>query len=281
MVAYFSQGGTTARVAGAIASGLRAAGYEIDLHDIQAGGPPDPGNYDLLGVGSPTYYYRAPSNVLDWVRNLPDLDGLPAFAFALYGTYRGDAGNDIRHALARKGARDVGYFHAKGADYYLGYLKLGYLFSPDYPTEEVLARAGEFGRHVAARLDGQDYVPAADDPPPAAIYRLERFLLHRRLIEQVYSRMFLLDKDSCAACGLCARECPTGNIAQDTEGHPVVGRNCLFCLTCQMNCPNEAITTAGWPLLWPFYKINVARATRDPALDYVRVRHSQGRTQRL
>ena len=282
LIVYFSQGGTTARVAESIATGLRSAEYEVDLHNIVDGSPPDPAGYDLLGVGSPTYYYRPPFNVTDYVLGLPDLSGLPAFIFVLHGTYPGDTGNALRQALAGKGAQEVGYFRSCGADVYLAYLREGYLFSPDHPTEEKLAQAEEFGGAVAARVTGEPYAKPASDPPMGAVYRFERFSLNRWFVEQFYSRLFRLDKAKCTACGLCIQECPTGNIAADSEGYPAWGRECLACLFCEMNCPEEAVTSAAdWPLFLPFFKYNVRHASLDPALDHVRVTHSQGKIERL
>ncbi|UCG83996.1 MAG: flavodoxin family protein, partial [Dehalococcoidia bacterium] len=134
LIVYFSQSGTTARVAESIAAGLHSSDYEVDLFNINGSPPPDFGGYDLLGIGSPVYYYRPPFNVSDYLRSMPVIRGLPVFVFMMYGTYRFDTGNRIRRALAGKGAREVGYFHAHGADLYPGYLKEGYLFSPGHPT---------------------------------------------------------------------------------------------------------------------------------------------------
>jgi flavodoxin len=41
VIAFFSQGGTTARTAEYIAKGLRANGFQVDFNDIKAGKPPD------------------------------------------------------------------------------------------------------------------------------------------------------------------------------------------------------------------------------------------------
>jgi flavodoxin/NAD-dependent dihydropyrimidine dehydrogenase PreA subunit len=283
LIVYFSQGGTTARTAQSIAAGLNTAGYQVDLCHLKDEQPPTLDGYDLLGIGMPVYAFRPPFVVSDYVESLPDLAGLPAFTFLLYGTVRGDAGTAMRRLLARKGAREVGYFTCRGDDYFLGYLKLGYLFSPDHPTAEKLAQAEAFGQEVAARAADQEYVRPEDDPPPAAIYRLERFSISRWLVEQVYSRLFRLNKDRCVAdCDLCVQECPTGNITKNQEGQPVWGRNCLLCLYCEMYCPEEAITSPlSWPLFVPFYKYNIRRASRNPSLDYVRVKHRQGQIQRL
>jgi flavodoxin/NAD-dependent dihydropyrimidine dehydrogenase PreA subunit len=282
LIVYFSQGGTTARAAQSIAAGLRTAGYQVDLCHLKDEQPPSLDGYDLLGIGLPVYAFRPPFAVTDYVQSLPSLTGLPAFTFVLYGTERGDAGTAMRRLLARKGTQEVGYFTCRGDDYFLGYLKLGYLFSPDHPTAEELAQAEAFGQEVAARAAGQEYVRPEDDPPPAAIYRLERFSISRWLVEQIYSRLFRVNEDRCTACGLCVQECPTGNITENREGQPVWGRNCLVCLYCEMHCPEEAITSPlNWPLFVPFYKYNISRASRNPSLDYVRVKHDQGQIQRL
>jgi flavodoxin/NAD-dependent dihydropyrimidine dehydrogenase PreA subunit len=281
LIVYFSQGGTTARVAESISAGLGTKGYEVDLHNITDGQPPDPGGYDLLGVGAPAYYYRPPFDVSAYVAGLPDLAGLPAFAFVLYGTYCGDAGNAIRLGLARKGAKEVGYFHCRGADYYTGYLKQGYLFSPDHPTPEELAQAHEYGCQVAARAEGDAYTKPPDDPTLAFIYRFERFITNRLFTQQMYSRLFRVNKQKCTACRICVQECPTGNITEGKEGRPVWSRNCLLCLYCEMRCPEEAITSpVSWPLFTPFIKYNVRHASLDPSLDNVRVTLGQGKVHR-
>ncbi len=282
LIVYFSQGGTTARVAEAIAAGMRATEWQSTSCNMNDKQPPGLDGYDLLGIGTPTYYYHAPFKVMDYVNSLPPLKGLPTFVFVLHGTYIGDTGNDIRRLLSRKGARAAGYFHSYGADFYLPYLKEGYLFSPDHPTAEELTKAERFGREAAGRIGRQDYTGAKRDPPPAAIYRLERFLTNRQLANHIYSRLFRVDDKKCTSCGLCIEQCPTGNIVEGKKGSPTFGRKCLLCLNCEMLCPEEAIISpASWPLFRPFMIYNVRHASRDPSIEHVRVKHSQGRTQRL
>lgn len=281
LLVYFSQGGTTECVADAIASGLSATAWEVDRHNLRDGPPPDPAGYDLLGVGTPTHYYRPPFNVSDYLDRLPDLNQKPVLTFVLYGTYRGDAGNRVRQALARKGGREVGYFHCRGADYYPPYLRAGYLFSPDHPTPHELAAAGAFGRDVARRVAAGDYPAIPFDPRPPLGYRLERALASRPLVRHVYSRLFRVDRDRCTGCGRCVARCPTGNVIQDREGCPVWGRECLFCLACEMSCPQEAITSPmDWAVSAAAVRRNVRAAARDPELDFARVEHRKGRTRR-
>lgn len=285
-VVYFSQNGTTAQVADAIAVGLRRAGYVVDLSNLRDGPPPDFSRYDLLGIGSPVYYYRLPFNVGDCLQMLPRLEGMPVFCFLVHGTHAFDAVNSLRHALAKRGAKDVGYFHCHGEAYFLGHLREGYLFSPDHPSPVELERATAFGLAVARRAAEGELAQAKDEPKPPLVYRVERGMTSRWLIEQVYSRLFTVDPNRCTACGLCMDICPTKNIQKNKLGHPLWGRDCLYCLSCEMKCPEDAISSAiSRPflrmLVRPFLRYNVRHWAREAGLDHVRVIHRRGRTERL
>ncbi|HTG00144.1 MAG TPA: flavodoxin domain-containing protein, partial [Nitrospirota bacterium] len=209
LVVFFSQGGTTRRIAESIAKGIRSGDIDVNLFNIKDGQLPDLKKYDVLGIGSPTYYFRPPFIVSDCLDNLPDLSGKKVFTFILHGTYPGDAGNRVRRALKNKGGSEIGYSRYYGADYFLGYVKQGYLFSPDQPKPEKIGEAEQFGRELAARVAGKPYTQQDYDPAPAVIYRLQRVLLSRFLIRHQYSRLFGADKKACSACGLCMKLCPT------------------------------------------------------------------------
>ena len=286
LIVYFSQGGANARVAEAIASGLRGTVRHVDLWNLRDGRPPDPRDYQLFGVGSPVYYYHVPANVAYYVDHLPSLAGIDGFVFIVHGTRRIDTANWLRRRLARKGAREVGYFHCRGEAHVLPLLKQGYLFSPDHPTESELLEAKQFGESVAERVMGKLHAPPAYEPKPPIIYRLEKSLASQWLVEHFYSRLFRVDSSKCTACGLCMEVCPTSNITKDALGRPQWGRRCLMCLSCEMKCPEEAIASAlsrPFPgaLVRPFFRYNAHRWVREGDLDYVRVVHRRGETRRL
>lgn len=44
---------------------------------------------------------------------------------------------------------------------------------------------------------------------------------------------------ACNGCGLCARQCPNGNITM-TNGRPQWGNNCTYCLRCYHGCRQHA-----------------------------------------
>ena len=280
LMVYFSQSGTTSKVAESIARGARARGLDVEVASIRDKGPGETVGYDFFGIGSPVYACRIPFNVSDYVGSLPDLEAVPTFSFNLYGTYPFDAGRQLRNLLARKGVRDVGYFSCRGAEYNLGYLQKGYLFSPDNPTSEDMAQAEAFGCEVADRVLGKEYSPVEAFNPPSLIYRLERMLCDRFFIEQLMTRTFRVNAKSCNACGMCMKLCPNLNIKKDENGRPKWGRHCLGCATCQMKCPKEAITSM-LSMLGPMFDYNVRHMAADPTLQFARVRHHNGRTERL
>lgn len=46
--------------------------------------------------------------------------------------------------------------------------------------------------------------------------------------------------NQCTGCGLCARNCPCGNISM-VNGKPQWSDNCAWCLRCYHICPNHAV----------------------------------------
>jgi Flavodoxins len=282
LIVYFTQGGTTAQVAEAIASGLRSQKHQVDLHNMNDGKPPGLDGYDLLGIGLPVYIFRPPFKVMEYIHGLPELKGLPFFVFLLYGSLPGDAGNIVRRALTRKGGNEVGYFKARGADYYLGNIKSGYLFSPDNPTGLELDAAKTFGISISDRIAGAGYIREEDDNSPPFVYRFERFLTNKWFVKYNLSLLFFVKSKKCNSCGLCMKICPAGNITKNQKGHPVWGRNCLFCLYCEMKCPTEAIISpASWPIFSPLNSYNIRKTCNDSSNKYVRVIHEKGHTKRV
>lgn len=279
LIVFLSQGGTTSRIAESIAEGLRAKSHDVTLHNLKDGPPPGPAAYDMLGIGTPTYYFRLPFIVADYLNSLPALSGKPVFAFMLQGAYGGDAGNEVRRALQRKGGKEMGYARYHGADTFLGYLKHGYLLSPNHPKHGAIDRSKQFGVEVAERCAGAVYTRPAYDGPPAMIYRLERFLTNRLFVRLLYSRLLWLNRKKCNSCGICARLCPTRNISEDEKGRPRFGRECMLCFSCEMKCPQDAIASpVTWFLFWPFMVYNTTHASRDASIEHVRVVHAGGRT---
>ena len=282
LITYFSQAGSTRKVAQAVAAGLRGAGHEVDLHDLTAGTPPSPVGYDAFGVGTPVYFARAPFNVSRYLDGLPDLNGLPFFVLLQSAGLEVDAGNAVRGTLTRMGGREVGFLKGKGADYLLAWIRRGIFFSPEHPTPEGLQAAEAFGEAIADRVAGATYQPPPPDPKPSALWRFARAASNEWLTRNVVSRGFRVRADVCTACGVCVEVCPTGNIHADARGRPVWGRDCIACYYCDLRCPVEAIQS---PLRWrsfaPLLNAIERKALKWPGVKYARVKLEGGEVKRV
>jgi ferredoxin/flavodoxin len=280
LMAWFSQGGSTSAVAQRISGGLKAAGCEVVGLEIGKDRVPDLAQFDTVGIGSPTYVFRPPFVVTDFVRSLPDLAGKSTFVFLLHGTQQGAAGNRLRRLLKAKNGRDVGYFNASGPDYFIGYLKRGYLFSPDSPTKQDLEVAEQFGRELPFRAGQGQAALEPFDPPTGFMYALERALCNRSFTKLVYAASIHADKN-CDSCGVCVAACPTHNIRLETGKMPSWGRDCLLCATCQLKCPQDAVHTPyDWSVFAPLLDYNVRDAVRAQ-IPFELTTHSHGVTRRI
>ena len=280
LIIKFSQTGMTSKIADRIAVGLRSAEWQVDLHSVDAVSAPEYNQYEVVGIGTPTYYFRPPFVVKDFVRSLPNLRGKGSFVFVLHGTHQGSCGNWIRKQLAAKSAVDLGYFHCYGADYFVGYMKRGYLFSPDSPTEAELVSAEEFEKLIAERHNSNTGEVDSYDPPTAFMYGLERFLVNRLCARLIYSKTFLANSD-CDACGVCISACPVNNISAKQDGRPKWHSNCLLCATCELKCPKDAIRSAlDWGIFAPFMNYNIRKALKE-SIPYAKIEHSGGKTRKV
>jgi len=279
LIVYFSQAGSTRKVAQSVAAGLRGAGHEVDLHDLTTGPPPSPIGYDAFGVGTPVYLFRPPFNVSHYLDGLPDLSGLPFFVLLQSAGLEADAGNAVRGTLTRKGGREVGFLKGKGADYALPWMRRGILFSPEHPTPEGLQAAEAFGEAIAHRIAGAPYEPPPPDPKPPAMWRFGRAASNEWLTRTVFSRGFRVLPDVCISCGLCVDVCPTNNITQDARGRPVWGRDCILCTYCDLRCPVEAIRS---PVRWSAFVpvLNAVERDARSTLSHARVKLEGGEVKR-
>lgn len=284
LIVYFSQQGSTKKIAEIIEKILFQYGYKVDLFNLKDGDPPPIENYDFFGIGSPTYYFRPPFIITDYLKNLSNVNNKPFFVFVLHGAYKGKTGNLIRKILRKKGGKEIGYFFCRGADIVYLYLKEGYLYSPDSPTDGELKMAEKFAKKIAQVFAGKEKYKALpfDRDVPSIIFKIERFLSNQWLVKNFYSRFFKVNKKECVRCYICIKNCPVKNIRKDKDGYPTWGRSCLACLMCEMNCPRATIKSAfDWKIFSPFIKYNLNYYNRDKSLSYVKVRLKNGRIYRI
>ncbi|MDX1285952.1 MAG: flavodoxin family protein, partial [Draconibacterium sp.] len=114
LLATFSQSGSTKKIADQIAKGLQSSNYEVSHFNITNNSTPNPDEFDIIGIGTPTYFFNPPFIVQDFVNNLTNIENKASFVFVLHGTHRGNCGNWIRRKLKSKGTKDLGYYASYG-----------------------------------------------------------------------------------------------------------------------------------------------------------------------
>lgn len=280
LIASFSQTGSTKKVADLIAKGLQSSNWEITQINISGNDVPILDEYDIIGIGSPTYFYRPPFIVMDFVENLDGLRNKSTFVFVTHGTHKGNCGNWIRKALKRKGSDDLGYFYAYGEDYWLGYVKRGVSFSPETPSSEELESAEQFGKTLISRYDNHDVGVESFDSSTPAMYSFERMLVARPFAKLMYSKTFSASKE-CDNCGICIKKCPNNNISENPKGKLKWGSNCMLCATCELVCPKDAVHSAfDWMIFAPFMNYNI-RKSKKKKIPFAEVEHSAGKTHQI
>jgi len=276
LIATFSQAGATTKIADAIAKGLSASEWEITFYNMAEGQPVDLQAYDIIGIGSPTYFFQPPFLVKEFVKQLADIKDKASFVFVLYGTHPGKCGNWIREELKHKGTHDLGYFKSTGADYWHGYIKRGVMFSPDSPSPEDLSSAEIFGENIALRFATKDLAAEPYDGTTPFVYQIERMAVGQPFVKALYTKAFRAD-ENCTNCGICIQKCPTNNIIEQSDKKLNWGSDCLFCATCELSCPQNAIHSAfNWSIFSPFMSYNIAKSKKK-GIPFNIVKHDKGK----
>jgi len=82
IVIYFSATDSTKKIAKAIHQGMKDVIDVCDIASIKKINPQEMAKYDLIAVGAPIWYFRAPANIMLFIHNMPDLEGKLSFAFS-------------------------------------------------------------------------------------------------------------------------------------------------------------------------------------------------------
>lgn len=57
-----------------------------------------------------------------------------------------------------------------------------------------------------------------------------------------------IDPEKCIGCGLCRKDCPTGNIVLENKRAKIVTQDCIMCGHCVAVCPRAAVSITGFDM---------------------------------
>ena len=240
LIIYFSQTQYTRRVAERMRAGALESGADCELVSIRDVDTAALQEYDLVGLGTPVFYYQEPANVRQFIADLPELTGKHWFIFTTHASTIGITMDSMRQGLENKGTVIVGY-HDTYADSTMPVIPYPTL-TTGHPDESEYEEALLFGKAIvpaSQRIAAGDtnLIPSLDyDPeqwaPMAEALKLENLAL--------FMPRLCIDQDLCTQCHTCEENCPVDGI-DVTASPPTLQNPCIYCWRCVMVCPEIAI----------------------------------------
>jgi flavodoxin/NAD-dependent dihydropyrimidine dehydrogenase PreA subunit len=236
---YHSQSGNTALACRALGQRLNSASW--DFFDAAKGSPPDLHSYDLVGFASWTYYLALPPFFEEFLSNLPEQNGKPAFVFSTFGVMAGQVLVRMKKMLTAKGFVVLDGYSLHVPESYPVYIAQG-VHSLEAPTPQEMTEFDGFASRMAVHMER---IRAGAAPQPAKI-KLDIFsrLIPPTSLKKIRRDMGPLAVDStlCDQCGICRQVCLYGAI--DSAMPPVfLPDQCKGCWACFSHCPQKAIFT--------------------------------------
>jgi ferredoxin len=247
IVIYFSQTGNTEKIAKRVHAGVIQANGNCDLVKIKDANPRHLYEYDLIGLGSPTFDVL---NVWDFIKNMWSVGGKHAFAFHTHGGNPGVVPFNLYQRLKRRGLVVIGV-----QDWYGDCTLLHHLDpypTKGHPDEIDLREAEDFGREMVERsrrisAGETELIPPA---PKRGSRPAVKFLTGEDLPPASgsdYASMLKYHAEKCQypKCRLCMDNCPVYGIDLSIKP-PVIAKPCEACEFCAKICPTGAIDIYDW-----------------------------------
>ena len=232
MIFYYSGTGNSKyaakRIADALGDTLLSMNARIKAGDFS---PVETG--ERLVVVTPTYAWRIPRIVRDWLMKT-ELRGAERIWFVMTcGSEIGDAGSYNRALCQAKGVGCMGTAQLVMPENYIA------MFNAPQADEAraIVAKAEPDIDRVIASIRAEE----AFAPTRRGLY--DRFM-SGPVNPIFYSFCVKADaftvSDACVGCGRCEKLCPTNTVTL-RDGKPVWGKGCTHCMACICYCPTEAI----------------------------------------
>jgi len=270
LIIHFSQTGNTFEIAKFICEGVMDAESECEMRALNDVTPASLSDYDLIGIGSPVFWYKEPFNVQDFIENLTEQDGRHWFVFCTHGNVIGDFFPSVTKKLVRMGAKVIG-FHNSYAN-----ITVPFYPNPSYtsghPDAQDFENAKFFGKEIVERSkkinnNGDDVIP---EPGPVSSdeWIEESKMMTKEAIKQ-FMPEFTINTDTCIQCHECEDNCPVQGIDISAEP-PRIQDPCIYCWRCVTICPTLSVE-ADWEPLVAIAPKNYARYKKE--LDKVAARN--------
>lgn len=257
LLIYFSQTGGTEKIANAICQGILETGNECELVKMRDAPSKDLAPYDLIGIGCPTFYYREPLNVQNFIRQMDEAQGKHSFIFCTHGSSKGNTFYYLKEDLRQKGFVVIGAFDSYAESSLQFYPKP--MHTAKHPDTIELKAAREFGNGIcelSTRIQrGEINLIPTIELIENTWWARDSKLMTREVLRKM-TPVLKINTEKCTQCLTCQENCPVDAI--DVANQEIQKEGCIFCWFCEKCCPERAIE-ADWALMQNWAKQNLRR----------------------
>lgn len=254
---YFSGTGNTWWASQRIREGLNGKNFCCEAYSIEQISTREAGELvsqaAIVGLGFPIYGSDAPRIFHAFLDGLPKQEAdKPVLGYVTQLAWSGDGCNFLYRKLLEKGYRIRWAIELNMPNNIaLGFSPLKY--SADYESfrpklEKCEAIIEKLCGKVARDEGWRQHSGALD----AALAWMQRGPF--RWAHDWGRKFWSVDAEKCTSCGICARNCPVGNIRM-ADGLPEWNLKCVYCMRCFNYCPELAVR---------YMNFSNARAERNP-----------------
>jgi len=204
--------------------------------------------YDLIGFGSPVYFFMPAPVMESFIGLMPDIRGKRAFTYGTHMEGPVDFPQNFGKLLEPKTAGIIGHIddhimHSELIPVLPEFLPVAKIFALylKYRLPLIKRKIAAFLNKLGVTLNSSTIkrliVPetgagmiAGGKVVEKALYASFRFAIGNEFVEE-----------RCTLCGLCARRCPMGLISFEKNRVPARSRHCMYCLRCLNICPEKAV----------------------------------------
>lgn len=240
---YFSGTGNTWWVSQRLVEALNTYGFDARAYSIEQITPDKAAalieKADIIGLGFPIYASDAPRIFHDFLTTLPHQAAAKSvLGYITQAGWSGDGINFLERPLMKRGYRlrwaiEINMPNNICLDlfpfpYYSDYAKF------ETQLEQARCRIENLAQKVAHNQGWRQN----NSLLAAALAWTQRGPF--RLAHDWGRKFWSVDEDICTSCGLCASQCPVGNIRM-LDGLQVYDHNCVYCMRCFNYCPELAV----------------------------------------
>jgi flavodoxin/ferredoxin len=262
LIIHFSQTGNTRKIAECIHDGIIDAKSECSMKVLNDVEPASLSDYELIGIGSPVFWYKEPFNVQEFIEVLPEQDGRHWFVFCTHGNIIGDFFPSVTKKLTKRGATVIGFHNTYANITVPFYPRPSY--TSGHPDSHDFKQAKAFGREIVElslkiKHNNGDFIPKPG-PVSSEEWIEESKVLTKEAIQQFMPK-FSINTDTCIQCHECEENCPVQGIDIEAEP-PRIQDPCIYCWRCVTICPTLSVE-ADWEPLVAIAPTNYARYKKE------------------